>query len=180
MVIRVSETRQVNNSAWINSVLWAPRGQGALGWVALALLRQKKCFCACWRLGEGSWPGHSASILASATEARQRWAPTREAQARGGMGPGRQSCSCCVWFPFGPRDLDKRAAFIDWGDWEREGGGSRISLCLFVFLSKHLLSIYCGPGIMVNAFHALSGRIHMTALLLESHSSEEVTKAQKV
>lgn len=97
----------------------------------------------------------------------------------GGTGPGRQSCSCCVWFPFGPRDLDKRAAFIDWGDWEREGGGSRISLCLFVFLSKHLLSIYCGPGIVVNAFHALSGRIHVTALLLESHSSEEATKAQK-
>ena len=62
---------------------------------------------------------------------------------------------------------------------EREGGGSRISLCLFVFLSKHLLSIYCGPGIVVNAFHALSGRIHVTALLLESHSSEEATKAQK-
>lgn len=106
--------------------------------------------------------------------------PNPRSPGRGGMGPGRQSCSCCVWFPFGPRDLDKRAAFIDWGDWEREGGGSRISLCLFVFLSKHLLSIYCGPGIMVNAFHALSGRIHMTALLLESHSSEEVTKAQKV
>lgn len=31
-------------------------------------------------------------------------------------GLGRQSCSCCVWFSFGPRDLDKRAAFIDWGD----------------------------------------------------------------
>lgn len=102
VVIRVSETRQVNNSAWINSVLWAPRGQGALGWVALALLRQKKCFCACWRLGEGSWPGHSASILASATEARQRWAPTREAQAGGAWVLGGRAAAAVFGFPLVP------------------------------------------------------------------------------
>lgn len=81
--------------------------------------------------------------------------PQREKPGQGGTGLGKQSYSCCVWFPFGPRDLDKRAAFIDWGDWGREEA-LEVSLCPFVFLSKHLLSIYCVPGIMLNAFHALS------------------------
>lgn len=81
--------------------------------------------------------------------------PLWEKPGRVGHGSGRQSCSCCVWFPFGPRDLDKSVAFIDWGDWGKQGA-LKVSLCPFVFLSKHLLSIYCVPGIMLNALHALS------------------------
>lgn len=105
------------------------------------------------RRGEGSRPGHCTSILSSAAEAAM--GPNGRSLGRGGTGLGKQGYSCCVWFLFGPRDLDKRAAFIDWGAWGREEA-LEVSLCLFVFLSKHLLSIYCVPGIMLNAFHALS------------------------
>lgn len=96
-----------------------------------------------------------ASILSLASVAGSA-GPHREKPGGRGWGLGRQSCSCCVWFPFGPRDLDKRAAFIDWGDWGRERT-LEVSFRLFVLLSKHLLSIYCVPGVVLNAFHALSG-----------------------
>ena len=143
-------TRQVCNSAWAVWVLWAPWGRGAPGRVVLALPRQEQCFCACLEAGgrfmarslrQHSFLGHSG--------------PQREKPRQGGTGLGKPSYSCCVWFPFGPRDLDKRAAFIDWGEWGREEA-VEASLWLFVFLSKHLLSIYCVPGIMLNAFHVLS------------------------
>lgn len=88
-----------------------------------------------WRLGEGSWPGHGTSIL---SQPQQQWGAPAGAAHAGGHG---QSCSCCVWFPFGPRDLDKRVAFIDW---EIGGGrGSRNQLLPFCFpkqtFIEHLL-----------------------------------------
>lgn len=57
--------------------------------------------------------------------------PTGRSPGGRGTGLGRQSCSCCVWFPFGPRDLDKRAAFIDWGGF---GGGRGLPKSAFAFL----------------------------------------------
>lgn len=140
-------------------ILHGSRGSVGSPWVGvldrgvLALPGQEKCFCACSEAG-GRFTARSRSQH-SCLRHRGRDGPRREKPGQGGTGLRKQSYSCCVWFPFGPRDLDKRAAFIDWGAWGREEALD-ISLCLFVFLSKHLLSIYCVPGIMLNAFQALS------------------------
>lgn len=55
-----------------------------------------------WRLGEGSRPGHGASILASATAAGQRWAPTGEAQAGGARVLGGRAAAAVFGFPLVP------------------------------------------------------------------------------
>lgn len=81
-------------------------GQGVR--VSRAFVRQSNGFCVCEAAG-GSWPGHSASLLSWATAARAEL----EQPGQGGVGLRRQGCSCCVWFPLRPGDLDKRVAFID-------------------------------------------------------------------
>lgn len=86
-----------------------------MGWGGEVRAELGVCEAGQWLLcvleaGGGSWPGHSASILSWATAALR---PELEQPGQGRAGLGRQACSCCVWFPLGPGDLDKRVAFID-------------------------------------------------------------------
>lgn len=99
--------------------------------------------------------------------------PTGRSPGGRGTGLGRQNCSCCVWFPFGPRDLDKRAAFIDWGGL-REAGGSRSQLLPFCFPKQTFIE------------HLLCARQHAKCFSCiirlnsyDRHLTEEETKAQK-
>lgn len=89
---------QVCNSAWITSVPWAPRMRA---WVVL-VAEQKKCFCACLRLGEGSWPGHCTSILSLAMGVGGGWRAPGEAQVGGILVLGGRAAAAVFGFPLVP------------------------------------------------------------------------------
>lgn len=145
-VIRVSETRQVNilhGSPQFCGLLWA--GCARAGWRLLCWGRRNAFVQAGgWGKVHGQVTGKQHSCLGQ----RQGSGGPQPEKPRPGRGGARvlggRAAAAVFGFPWS-QDLDGKACLLI-GEIGKGGRGSRIILCLYVFLSKHLLSTTVDPA----------------------------------